>query len=45
MKEPNYPEDYLAWLREYVATNFPPKGAMRKVSSFFDLNLKNEDIH
>lgn len=45
MNEPNYPEDdgplseeYLAWLREHVASNFPPKGELRKVSSFFELN-------
>lgn len=50
MNEPNYPaddgplsEEYFAWLREYVASNFPPKGELRKVSSFFDLNLVNEE--
>lgn len=45
MNEPNYPaddgplsEEYIAWLREYVASNFPPKGELRKVSSFFQLD-------
>ena len=50
MNEPNYPaddgplsEEYLAWLREYVASNFPPKGELRKVSSFFDSNSKYDE--
>lgn len=50
MNETNYPaddgplsEEYIAWLREYVANNFPPKGELRKVSSFFELAPVNDE--
>jgi hypothetical protein len=50
MKSPDYPiddgpisDEYLSWLREYVARNFPPVGKLTKVSSFFDMSFDSKD--
>ena len=43
LKKAEYPPDdgpisdeYLKWLKEYVATHYPPKGELKLVSSLFD---------